>query len=211
MPLAAAIDLVTDAVVAAGRRGVPLVGMKLDYDLTILDVLGSRLLGRGLLERGWCGPVLDAGVLDRHFDGEREGRRTLGDLCAHYGVELEDAHDAWFDASPRWAWSSRWRIAMPRCGTAGLRVCTRRRSTGTASGPRTARRGAARRGRAPSTRGSTCGRWPRRCSRGGLSASSGVSYFLSRSQTMSTPSSSASTTLAGCFLSMWPTRPLYTE
>ncbi len=35
-----------------------------------------------------------------------------------------------------------------------------------------------------------------------------VRYFLSRSQTMSTPSSSASTTLAGCFLSMWPTSPL---
>jgi DNA polymerase-3 subunit epsilon len=98
MPLAAAIDLVTDAVLTAGRRGVPLVGMKLDYDLTILDVLGSTLLGRGLLARGWSGPVLDAGVLDRHFDNEREGRRTLGDLCAHYGVALEDAHDAWADA-----------------------------------------------------------------------------------------------------------------
>lgn len=98
MPLADAIDLVTDAVLAAGRRGVPVVGMKLDYDLTILDVLGSSLVGGGLLTRGWSGPVLDAGVLDRHFDGEREGRRTLGDLCVHYGVELQDAHDAWFDA-----------------------------------------------------------------------------------------------------------------
>jgi DNA polymerase III subunit epsilon len=98
MPLAEAIALVTDAVVGAGRRGVPVVGMKLDYDLTILDVLGSRLLGAGLVARGWRGPVLDAGVLDRHFDGEREGRRTLGDLCAHYGVQLDDAHDAWSDA-----------------------------------------------------------------------------------------------------------------
>jgi DNA polymerase-3 subunit epsilon len=98
MPLDAAIALVTDAVVAAGRRGVPLVGMKLDYDLTILDVLGSRYCGRGLVARGWCGPVLDAGVLDRHFDGDRHGRRTLGDLCAHYEVELEGAHDAWADA-----------------------------------------------------------------------------------------------------------------
>jgi DNA polymerase-3 subunit epsilon len=98
MPLAEAVDLVTDAVVAAGRRGVPLVGMKLDYDLTILDVLGNRLWGQGLVQRGWRGPVLDAGVLDRHFDRERQGRRTLGDLCDHYEVELEDAHDAWADA-----------------------------------------------------------------------------------------------------------------
>ncbi|HEY1652365.1 MAG TPA: exonuclease domain-containing protein [Acidimicrobiales bacterium] len=97
MPMADAVALVTDAVVAASRRGVPLVGMKLDYDLTILDVLGTRFWGHGLMPRGWRGPVLDAGVLDRHFDSERRGRRTLGDLCAHYGVELEDAHDAWAD------------------------------------------------------------------------------------------------------------------
>jgi DNA polymerase-3 subunit epsilon len=98
MPLAAAVALVTDAVVAASRRGVPLVGMKLDYDLTILDVLGGRFWGQGLAQQGWRGPVFDVGVLDRHFDSERQGRRTLGDLCAHYGVELEDAHDAWADA-----------------------------------------------------------------------------------------------------------------
>ncbi len=56
MPLVAAIDLVTDAVLAAGRRGVPLVGMKLDYDLTILDVLGSTLLGRACWRSGLGGP-----------------------------------------------------------------------------------------------------------------------------------------------------------
>jgi DNA polymerase-3 subunit epsilon len=98
MPLVAAIELITNAVVTAGRRGVPVVGMKLDYDLTILDVLGSRFFGRGLVARGWSGPVLDAGVLDRHFDGDRHGRRTLGDLCTHYEVEHEGAHDAWADA-----------------------------------------------------------------------------------------------------------------
>ncbi len=98
MPLEAAVALVTDAVVHAGRRGVPLVGMKLDYDLTILDVLASRYAGAGLSERGWSGPVLDAGVLDRHCDSDREGRRTLGDLCVHYGVTLEGAHDALADA-----------------------------------------------------------------------------------------------------------------
>ena len=98
MPLDEAIALVTDAVVTAGRRGVPLVGMKLDYDLTILDVQGCKTCGRGLAARGWCGPVLDAGVLDRHFDSERQGRRTLSDLCEHYGVQLDGAHDAWADA-----------------------------------------------------------------------------------------------------------------
>src|SRR4029077_8093115 len=66
MPLNAAIALVTDAVLTAGRRGVPLIGMKLDYDLTILDVLGNRFFERGLVAQGWRGPVLDAAVLDRH-------------------------------------------------------------------------------------------------------------------------------------------------
>lgn len=98
MPLHAAIALVADAAVTAGHRGVPLVGMKLDYDLTILEALSSRLCERGLLARGWCGPVLDVGVLDRHFDNERRGRRTLSDLCEHYRVEFEGAHDAWADA-----------------------------------------------------------------------------------------------------------------
>ena len=43
MPLREAIGLVTDAVVSASLRGVPLAGMKLDYDLTILDTQAKRL------------------------------------------------------------------------------------------------------------------------------------------------------------------------
>lgn len=98
MPLTEAVGLVGDAVVTASRQGVPLVGMKLDYDLTILDGLSTRLFGQGLTARGWRGPVLDAGVIDRHLDPHREGRRTLGDLCAHYGIELARPHDATADA-----------------------------------------------------------------------------------------------------------------
>ena len=98
MPLRGAIELVTDAVVSASGRGVPLAGMKLDYDLTILDTQARRLGGRGIIERGWRGPVLDAVVIDRHLDCDREGRRTLGDLCCLYGIEIGNAHDAWSDA-----------------------------------------------------------------------------------------------------------------
>ena len=98
MPLAHGVGLVSDAVVAAARRGVPLVGMRLDFDLTILDAFATRLFGTGLVARGWRGPVLDAGVIDRHVDPDREGRRTLGDLCGHYGIELARPHDAVADA-----------------------------------------------------------------------------------------------------------------
>ncbi len=79
--------------------GVPLAGMKLDYDLTILETQARDLFGSGPIEQGWCGPVLDAGVIDRHFDPDRQGRRTLTDLCAHYGVEIGQAHDAAADAT----------------------------------------------------------------------------------------------------------------
>ena len=98
MPLTDAMEMIAAVVVSASLRGVPLVGMKLDYDLTILDTQSRTLCGRGLPERGWCGPVLDAVVLDRHEDRLRKGSRTLSALCAHYGVCIENAHDAVADA-----------------------------------------------------------------------------------------------------------------
>ncbi len=98
MPLGLAIEIISDAIVAAGRRGVPVAGMKLDYDLTMIDTLARTWSGRGLVERGWRGPVLDASVLDRHVDRERTGPRTLTNLCQHYGVTLSNAHDASADA-----------------------------------------------------------------------------------------------------------------
>ncbi len=37
-------------------------------------------------------------VLDRHLDPDREGRRALVDLCAHYGVVISQPHHAPSDA-----------------------------------------------------------------------------------------------------------------
>lgn len=97
-PLSMAVAMLSTALADASERGVPVVGMKLDYDLTILDVQCRRMDGRGLVARGFDAPVLDALVLDRHFDRYRKGRRTLSDLCAHYGVSIANAHDAAADA-----------------------------------------------------------------------------------------------------------------
>jgi DNA polymerase-3 subunit epsilon len=99
MPLPAAIELVATTLVDASRRGVPVVGVKLDYDLTMVDVLCRAMDGRGLPDRGWTGPVLDALVLDRHVDRFRKGRRTLVDLCELYGVTIGQAHSADCDAA----------------------------------------------------------------------------------------------------------------
>ncbi|MEZ0089794.1 exonuclease domain-containing protein [Streptacidiphilus sp. EB129] len=95
------LDEIARALADAARAGVPLVIMNAPYDLTLLDrelrrhrnlTLGQYLTGAPLL-------VLDPRVLDKHLDRYRKGRRTLTDLCAHYGVELGAAHDATADAT----------------------------------------------------------------------------------------------------------------
>ncbi|MEV3855667.1 3'-5' exonuclease [Streptomyces sp. NPDC050095] len=82
---------------AAGR---PLVVMNAPFDLTLLDRELKRhrasTLARYLESSPLC--VLDPRVLDKHLDRYRKGRRTLTDLCAHYEVELSEAHDAAADA-----------------------------------------------------------------------------------------------------------------
>jgi DNA polymerase III subunit epsilon len=97
-PMHAAVEFIADYLVRASQRGVPVVGIKLDYDLTMLDMQCRSLDGRGLVARGWTGPVLDALVIDRRLDRYRRGRRTLGHLCVHYGVAMAQAHDALADA-----------------------------------------------------------------------------------------------------------------
>ncbi len=93
-----AIDLLVSVLLAASDHGIPVVGIKLDFDLTLVDVLCRALDGSGLTERGWQGPALDVLVLDRHIDPFRPGRRTLVDLCATYRVAIERAHSAESDA-----------------------------------------------------------------------------------------------------------------
>ncbi|MBO4256494.1 3'-5' exonuclease [Streptomyces griseorubiginosus] len=78
----------------------PLVVMNAPFDLTLLDRELRRHRASSL--DSWFESaalrVLDPRVLDKHLDRYRKGRRTLTDLCAHYGVSLEGAHDAGADA-----------------------------------------------------------------------------------------------------------------
>ncbi|MFI6209737.1 3'-5' exonuclease [Streptomyces sp. NPDC051041] len=82
---------------AAGR---PVVVMNAPFDLTLLDRELRRHRASSLGRWFEATPlhVLDPRVLDKHLDRYRKGRRTLTDLCAHYGVPLEEAHDAAADA-----------------------------------------------------------------------------------------------------------------
>jgi DNA polymerase-3 subunit epsilon len=98
IPLDSAIAEVTERLVDASRRGVPVVGFNLSYDLTMIDSCNRFLLQPGLVERGWSGPVLDPLVIDRGLVRWRDTKRTLGDLCDAYGVVNDAAHDAEGDA-----------------------------------------------------------------------------------------------------------------
>ncbi len=95
-----ALDAVAADLALALVGGVPVVGMNLPYDLTLLDrecrrhrvpTLDDRLDGR-------VRPVIDVHVLDKQVDPYRKGSRKLTDLCEHYAVRLDDAHDSTADA-----------------------------------------------------------------------------------------------------------------
>lgn len=89
-------------------RHIPVVGMNLAYDLTLID---RELRRHGLtpltdrLHRE-VGPILDVRVLDKQMDPRRAGKRQLGHLAAHYRVKHEAAHHSDGDAmaAARIAW-----------------------------------------------------------------------------------------------------------
>ncbi|MFF8774787.1 exonuclease domain-containing protein [Kitasatospora sp. NPDC015120] len=100
-PAPVVVAEVAAALAEQARAGRPVVVMNAPYDLTLLDRELRRHRGVSLAET--IAPaallVLDPRVLDKYVDRYRRGRRTLTDLCAHYGVELTGAHDAAADAT----------------------------------------------------------------------------------------------------------------
>ncbi|RAV33954.1 DNA polymerase III PolC-type [Corynebacterium heidelbergense] len=81
----------------AWAQGATLIVYNAAYDLTVLRALEPSFTVDGL--------VVDPYVLDRHYS-KRRGKRTLGSVCEHYGVELANAHEATADAvaAARVAW-----------------------------------------------------------------------------------------------------------
>ena len=92
-------EIVRELAEHSGARR-PLVVMNAPFDLTLLDRELRRHRASSLDRWFESVPlrVLDPRVLDKHLDRYRKGRRTLTDLCVHYGVELQGAHDAAADA-----------------------------------------------------------------------------------------------------------------
>ncbi|WP_328886327.1 3'-5' exonuclease [Streptomyces sp. NBC_00316] len=99
-PAAAAIEEIARAVAEGLRAGMPLVVMNARYDLSLLDRECRRYEVESISERlgNALSPVIDPLVIDKHVDKYRKGKRALHALCAHYGVSLDDAHNARADA-----------------------------------------------------------------------------------------------------------------
>lgn len=88
---------------AAWAAGWPVVAFNASYDFTVLHRECMRH-GAAFPE---LGPIIDPYVIDRYVDPYRRGSRKLVDMCAHYGVRLDNAHDAAGDAvaAGRVAWA----------------------------------------------------------------------------------------------------------
>lgn len=96
-----AIEEIAAALAAQLRSGVPIVAFNARFDLTILHRETHRHGLRPLLDRvGGTNEMLvvDPLILDKQFDRFRRGKRTLGAVCKHYRVALDDAHTANADA-----------------------------------------------------------------------------------------------------------------
>lgn len=78
--------------------GLTLVVFNAPYDLSVLRALTGDFTVTG--------PVFDPLLIDRARDRYRKGSRNLGALSEHYGVRLDNAHEATADATAaaRIAW-----------------------------------------------------------------------------------------------------------
>jgi DNA polymerase-3 subunit epsilon len=96
MDAPAAMDELAIMIDHAISEGVPIVAYNARYDLTILD---RELRRHGLVVPDWQNArVIDPHVIDKWLHRFRRGSRKLVDVAAHYGVDLDDAHDAGADA-----------------------------------------------------------------------------------------------------------------
>ncbi|NUS79119.1 MAG: DNA polymerase III subunit epsilon [Streptomyces sp.] len=100
-PAKAALDTIASTLAGCLRYGMPVTAFNTAYDWSVLHY---ELLRHGLLtmsERLDGRPpyaLLDALVLDKQADKYRRGSRKLKAVAAHYGVHLDDWHEAKADA-----------------------------------------------------------------------------------------------------------------
>lgn len=95
----AALEQIAALLAGHLAAGAPLIVFNAPFDLTLLEAELERNGLTALRERvPFLGPVVDPLVMDRKLDRYRKGSRTLESQCAHYGVQITNAHDACADA-----------------------------------------------------------------------------------------------------------------
>lgn len=100
------------------RQGLPIAGYNLRFDFTMLDRETRRHYpGMRPFEPGI---VLDGFVIDKHLNPYRKGKRTLGVVCAAYGIPVFNAHDAGADCLMA-ARLVRYQLSHPRLSVLSLR------------------------------------------------------------------------------------------
>lgn len=92
---AAAIADILAVLTAHLDSGIPLVAYNAPYDFSILDREARRYDLEPIVD---VRPIIDPLIIDRAVDRYRRGKRTLEAATAHYGVVLENAHNAAADA-----------------------------------------------------------------------------------------------------------------
>lgn len=124
MAPAEAVEQITTILANQIALGVPIIAFNARFDLTILNCEARRHGVTPLIDRvGGLEQliVVDPFVIDKQFDRFRKGKRTLGALCEHYQVRLDEAHAAHADAlaAARLAW--RMRQTLPELATIELK------------------------------------------------------------------------------------------
>lgn len=94
-PAPEVVSEIVDALRALLASGHAVAAYNARYDFSLLAHEARR---HGVEPLDDPRPIIDPLVIDRAVDRYRRGKRTLSITTAHYGVELDDAHDAAADA-----------------------------------------------------------------------------------------------------------------
>lgn len=121
-----AIFAILDLLSSACRKHWPIVAFNARFDLTMLDREARRYGMTPLGERDHALWVVDPLVIDKWLHRFRKGSRKLDAMCEHYGVTLDDAHEAHADAvaAARLAWviGRRGEVVARMPGLVGMRT-----------------------------------------------------------------------------------------
>jgi len=127
---AAALDRIAALLAAHLAKGAPLVVFNAPFDLTLLEAELERHGLRALRDRvAAVAPIVDPLIIDRTMDRYRKGSRTLEAQCAHYGVTIENAHDACADAVAAMEVARAQAVRFPEVAEASLTDLHARQST----------------------------------------------------------------------------------